>query len=100
MLEKGNDSALLRYGLGNAYLSDGDVDRALTHLSAAVALDEKHSSAWKLYGKALGDLDRFDEAIRAFDIGIEVAEANGDRQAAKEMQVFKKRVVKRLTAAQ
>lgn len=96
MLAKGQDTALLRFSLGGAYLKAGQPDAAATHLAAAVERDPEYSAAWKLYGKALAEAGRPEEALAAFDEGIAVAEAKGDIQAAKEMGVFRKRAVKAL----
>jgi tetratricopeptide (TPR) repeat protein len=94
MLAQGQDSALLRSGLGNEYLKLEQHDKAMLHLAEAVRLDPGHSAAWKLYGKALAGAGRQAEAIAAFDRGIETAERKGDVQAAKEMRVFRKRAEK------
>jgi predicted Zn-dependent protease len=94
MLARGPDSALLRYSLGNEYLKLGDDDKAIAHLEQAVALDPKYSAAWKLLGKALADAGRTDQAIKAYQEGIRIAEAKGDVQAAKEMTVFLRRLQK------
>lgn len=94
MLERGRDSALLRFSLGNEYIAAGDHEQAVTHLSEAVALDPGYSAAWKLLGKSLAELGRDDEAIDAYSQGIEVAAAKGDRQAVKEMTVFRRRLQK------
>ena len=96
MLARGQDNALLRFSLGGAYLKAGDNDRAVVHLAQAVAHDPTYSAAWKLYGKALAEVGRLQDAVAAFDSGIAVAEAKGDIQAAKEMRVFRKRAEKRL----
>lgn len=94
MLERGRDDALLRYGLGSAYLADGVFDKASEHLRAAVAHDSNYSAAWKLLGKACVGANDLDGAIEAYQTGITVAEARGDAQAAKEMTVFLKRAIK------
>lgn len=94
MLARGQDSALLRYSLGNEHLKAGDPARAAEHLEAAVTQDPGYSAAWKLYGKALAESGRHTEAISAFDRGIETAESKGDVQAAKEMRVFRRRAEK------
>jgi predicted Zn-dependent protease len=96
MLARGQDSALLRYGLGNAYLNQDDPERAITHLAEAIHLDPAYSAAWKLYGKALAAAGRHADALAALDQGIATAQAKGDVQAAKEMQVFRKRAIKAL----
>jgi predicted Zn-dependent protease len=96
MLARGQDSALLRYSLGNEYLKVDEADKAVAHLAEAVRLDPAYSAAWKLYGKALAALGRHAEAVAAFDQGITTAESKGDVQAAKEMRVFRKRSEKAL----
>lgn len=94
MLERGQDSALLRFSLGTEYAGIGEHDRAIEHLRQAVALDRNYSAAWKLLARTLAASGRNDEAGTTYRTGIEVAEANGDRQAAKEMTVFLKRLEK------
>ena len=91
MRARGQDSALLRYSLGNEYLKQGETDQAVAHLAEAVRQDPDYSAGWKLYGKALTQAGRSADAIEALNQGIEVAERKGDAQAAKEMRVFLKR---------
>jgi predicted Zn-dependent protease len=95
LLASGKDGALLRFGLGSEYLKAGDAGMAAGHLQRALALDPGYSAAWKLLGQALTELNRFGEALAAYRQGIEAAQRNGDLQAAKEMQVFARRVEKR-----
>lgn len=92
LLEKGPDSALLRVSLGNEFLAAGDPGAAALHLRRAVEQDPGYSAAWKLLGRALADAGRTEEAADAYREGIRVAGEKGDRQAAKEMQVFLKRL--------
>jgi predicted Zn-dependent protease len=98
MLERGVDTALLRYSLGNELLKIGDAEAAVPQLRAALAFDPAYSAAWKLLGKALAGAGRHAEALDALAQGIEVAERRGDVQAAKEMAVFRKRSEKALAA--
>jgi len=93
LLARGQDSALLRYSLGGEYLKLQQHDKAIEHLRQAVEHDPKYSAAWKLLGKALADAGRNDDAIKAYEDGIKVAEEKGDKQAAKEMTVFLKRLL-------
>jgi predicted Zn-dependent protease len=90
------DGALLRYSLGNEYLKAGDSARATEHLSVAVERDPNYSAAWKLLGRACSEAGKPAEALRAWLRGIEVAESRGDKQAAREMTVFPRRVQKQL----
>jgi predicted Zn-dependent protease len=97
MLAAGKDSALLRFSLGNEYLKADNPCNAITHLREAVRQDPGHSASWKLLGRALAETGELEDALSAFRRGIEIAEAKGDIQAAKEMKVFAKRAEKRLT---
>lgn len=92
MLAAGKDDALLRFGLGNAYLSSGLAEKAVEHLSKATELDPGHSASWKQLGKALAQAGREPEAKDAYRKGIEAARTKGDKQAEKEMAVFLKRL--------
>lgn len=92
MLARGQDNALLRFSLGSAWLGQGEPARAAEHLARAVEHDPGYSAAWKLLGKALAATGDTAAAHAAYTRGIEVATAKGDLQAAKEMQVFLKRL--------
>jgi predicted Zn-dependent protease len=94
MLDRGQDSALLRFSLGNEYVAAGEFAAAAEHLRQAVAMDRGYSAAWKLLGRALAEQGRVPEAKEAWREGIGVARKRGDRQAAKEMQVFLRRLEK------
>ena len=96
MLESGRDNALLRFSLGNEYLKVGDARAAAEQLCAAVGHDPAYSAAWKLLGRALELDERYAEALTAYREGIAVAERKGDKQAAKEMTVFARRIERRL----
>src|SRR5277367_3187251 len=96
LLGGARDGALLRFSLGNEYLKTGDTQAAAAHLREAVRHDPGYSAAWKLLGRALADSGEHVEALEAYRQGIAVAEARGDKQAAKEMTVFARRIEKQL----
>lgn len=100
LLAAGKDNALLRFSLGNEYLKAGDAGSAAAHLARAVEHDPQYSAAWKLYGRALAESGLNAEALDAYRRGIEVAEKKGDKQAAKEMKVFARRIEKALRPRQ
>ncbi|HEC85102.1 MAG: hypothetical protein DRR19_31415 [Candidatus Parabeggiatoa sp. nov. 1] len=94
MLAKGQDNVMLRFGLGNAYLKEKEFATAAMHFAKALEFDPNYSAAWKGYGKALAENKQIQEAIDVYTQGIAVAEKKGDKQAAKEMTVFLKRLQK------
>jgi predicted Zn-dependent protease len=96
MLEKGRDAPLLRFSIGNEYMKQGDAVNAAIHLREAVVQDANYSAAWKLLGKALADSHALADALAAYRQGIVVADARGDKQAAKEMTVFARRIEKQI----
>ena len=94
LLAAGKDGALLRFGLGAEYLKTADAPAAAAHLERAVTLDPQFSAAWKLWGRALAECGRMDDALDVYARGIAVAERKGDKQAATEMTVFAARIRK------
>lgn len=88
------DGALLRFSLGNEYLKAGEPAKAAAAFQAAVDRDPNYSAAWKALGKALAEAGDPSAALAAYERGIAVAEARGDIQAAREMNVFAKRLRK------
>lgn len=99
LLAAGKDGALLRFGLGTHYLKAGEPARAAEHLRVAVEKDRDYSAAWKLLGKALSEAGDRAGAVEAYRLGIEAAGRRGDKQAAKEMTVFLRRLEKPGAAA-
>lgn len=97
LLAAGKDSALLRLGLGNACLADGDLAAAEAHLRCAVQMDGNYTAAWKQLGRVLLDSGQLAQARSVLEHGLEIARQHGDKQAEKEMQVFLKRVLKGLS---
>lgn len=94
MLEQGQDSLILRFGLGQALLKEGEISDAIIHLNKALEFDAEYSAALKLLGKAYAKNNENDKAIDTYTRGITIAEHKGDIQAAKEMNVFLKRLLK------
>lgn len=88
------DGAMLRYSLGNALLDAGDAAQAVLQLREALTFDVGYSAAWKALGKAQLAVGDSAAAADAWREGIGVAEKRGDVQAAKEMQVFLRRLQK------
>jgi len=99
LLAQGKDSALLRFSLGTEYFKLHETWVTIFHLKRALELDPNYSAAWKLLGLALSEAKVLHEALETFRKGAAVAEKRGDKQAAKEMAVFAKRLEKQLMPA-
>lgn len=96
MLARGQDSEMLRYTLGSAYFKQKKFDLAVVHLRKAVNLKPDYSVAWRMLGRSLASMEQLDEALEAFDEGAQIAQGNGDMQALKEIEVFRRRVIKQM----
>lgn len=94
MLARGQDNALVHYGLGGEYLKLEEYQKAIEHLQKALTHDPNYSAAWKLLGQALAASNRNQEAIETYERGMKIAEDKGDKQTAREMKVFLKRLQK------
>jgi Tfp pilus assembly protein PilF len=94
MLERGQDSPLLRYALGLECLKGGELVTAIDHLRQAVDQNPRYSAAWKALGEAHAKAGSPDRAADVYERGIAAAREAGDVQAAKEMEVFLKRLRK------
>ena len=88
------DGALLRISIASALVEEARWDEAIVELKRALNFDPNYSAAWKLLGKAFTQIGDTTGAIAAFHAGIDAATARGDKQAAKEMQVFLRRLEK------
>lgn len=94
MLARGQDSAMLRFGLAKALLDDGDSAEAAEHLQRCVSLDPDYSAAWKLLGKAQLNLGDREAARAAWRDALAAAARKGDKQTEREVQVFLKKLDK------
>ena len=97
MLERGQDSPLLRYSLGMECLKAGELVAAIDHLRRAVEQNPRYSAAWKALGEAHAKAGSPERAAEVYEQGIAVAKENGDVQAVKEMGVYLKRLRKART---
>jgi len=92
LIAAGKDGPAVRFGLGKACLERSDCVASRRHLERAVELDPSYSAAWKLLGKACAEGSDAAGAAHAWRRGIAAANAKGDRQAVKEMEVFLRRL--------
>lgn len=94
LLDRGQDTPLLRFALGQECLKAGDFVSAIDHLRQAVDQNPRYSAAWKALGEAHARAGSPDRAAEVYERGIAAARAAGDLQAAKEMTVFLRRIRK------
>lgn len=94
MLAKGRDDAMLRFGLGSGYFSEADFEKAAVHLEQCILQDATYTAAYKLLGKAYFKLGNFGRAEEVFELGLPIAQAEGDKQTVKEISVFLKKMGK------
>ena len=99
MLERGQDSPLLRFALGQECLKAGDLVAAIDHLRQALDQNPRYSAAWKALGEAHARAGSAERAADVYERGIAAARAAGDVQAAKEMSVFLRRLRRNAKAA-
>lgn len=86
------DNALLRYAIAGEYFRLGQYAEAGVHLRQTLAWQGDFTAAWKLLGKTLAAAGEREAARDAYRRGIAVADAHGDIQASREMQVFLRRL--------
>lgn len=96
LLGTARDSAMLRLTLARLLAADRRSDEAERHLTAAVGMDAAYTAAWKELGKVRQSQGKPEAARDAWRAGLEAAQANGDKQAEREMGVFLKRLDKKL----
>lgn len=92
MIADGRDSAMLRLTLARLLAAEDRADEGIRHLEAAVGQQPDYTAAWKELGRLHADRGEDEAAERAWRRGVEVARANGDKQAEREMGVFLKRL--------
>src|SRR4029450_2209995 len=86
------DDTVLRFGLGELYIEAKDFASAAEQFAEILRLDPHYSAAYRYLGQAYAALGRASEAEAVFQQGIAVAEARGDLQTPKEMQVLLRRL--------
>ena len=92
------DDTVVRFGLGELYIQAKEFAPAAEQFAEIIRLDPHYSAAYRYLGQAYMALGRQAEAEDTFQRGIAVAEARGDLQTVKEMQVFLRRLRKSDTA--
>lgn len=77
------------FGLGKAYMEDGDWEEAAKALERCIAVKRSYSAAYFALAQSLQQLNRIDECRRVCDQGIAVSAENGDAMVTKNLEQLK-----------
>lgn len=86
------DSAMLRLTLARLLADAGRLEDAEAHLRNATGMEPRYAAAWKELGRVCQRRGDDAAAAEAWREGIAAAQAQGDKQAEKEMTVFLRRI--------
>lgn len=95
LLKKDPENPMILYSLGAELFKEKNYPEAREHLERAVENKPDYSVAYRTLGRTLFEMREDDEARRVFEKGREIAQANGDLQTVKEIDVFSGRLEKR-----
>jgi uncharacterized protein HemY len=95
LVEKDPENPMILFSLGNELFKEEKYEEAKGHLQKAVENKPDYSVAFRALGRTHFELGENEEARNVFERGREVAQANGDLQTVKEIDVFMKRLEKR-----
>ncbi len=95
LLQKDETNPMVLYSLGSELFKEGNYAEAKGCLARAVENKPDYSVAYRMLGRTHYELGENVEARRVFEEGRRVAEANGDLQTVKEIDVFTRRLEKR-----
>lgn len=92
IIEKNPNSLLSHFGLGKAYMDQGDFKAAAHHFKEALRIKPDYTAAFRFLGQSLEKGGFAEEAKATYRQGIQVAENSKDMEAGKIMAVFLKRL--------
>lgn len=77
------------FGLGKAYMDDGNWEEAATALRQCVTVKPTYSAAYFALAQSLHTLNRLDECRTVCATGIEVSARNGDVMVTRNLETLK-----------
>ncbi|WP_447984403.1 tetratricopeptide repeat protein [Nitrospira sp. Nam74] len=77
------------FGLGKAYMEDGNFADAATALESCIRAKPTYSAAYYALAQSLQKLSRIDRCREIVDQGIEVSTKNGDAMVTKNLELLK-----------
>ncbi len=76
------------FGLGKAYMEDGNFEEAAKALTQCVTVKPSYSAAYFALAQSLHKVGRLDECRTVCATGIEVSTKNGDAMVTKNLQAL------------
>lgn len=77
------------FGLGKAYMDDGNFEEAAKALRQCVTVKPTYSAAYFALAQSLHKLNQIDECRAVCATGIEVSSKNGDAMVTKNLEMLK-----------
>lgn len=77
------------FGLGKAYMDDGNFEDAAAALRQCVTVKPTYSAAYLALAQSLYALNRLDECRTVITTGIEVSSKNGDLMVTRNLEALK-----------
>ncbi len=77
------------FGLGKAYMDDGNFEEAAKALRQCVTVKPTYSAAYFALAQSLHKLGQLDECRAVCATGIEVSTNNGDAMVTKNLEMLK-----------
>jgi len=77
------------FGLGKAYMDDGNFEEAAKSLRQCVTVKPTYSAAYLALAQSLQNLSRLDECRTVCAAGIDVSTKNGDAMVTKNLEALK-----------
>ena len=77
------------FGLGNAYMEDGNFEEAASALRQCISVKPAYSAAYYALAQSLRTLNRVEECRNVCVTGIEVSTKNGDAMVTKNLEALK-----------
>ena len=77
------------FGLGKAYMEDGNFEEAAKALQQCIKVKPSYSAAYFALAQSLHKLNRLDECRAVCATGIDVSTKNGDAMVTKNLELLK-----------
>jgi predicted Zn-dependent protease len=77
------------FGLGKAYMEDGNFEEAAKALQRCITVKSTYSAAYYALAQSLQKLGRLDECRTVCATGIDISTKNGDAMVTKNLEMLK-----------